>query len=539
VVGALSDDVPENERHLTLALFRYRLIAEALEADRGERAGILRAVAADEHITPDGEPVHVTVRTLERWVSNFQKKKLAGLVRATRKDKGKARALTDAALERLITLRKEQPARSTTTLIDLVERAGEVAKGAFKRSTVDRHLDRRGGSRRMLHVLGTKRHVRLWFEHPMDFVVGDFHDGPYVRVASDEIRRAKIGAFIDHCSRYVPESRYGLAEDLMHVRRGLRALCVTWGLAEKLFVDNGPGYQAGRFLFGCAQLGINLIHSTPYVKESRGVIERFNRQIKEAFETEVRLLKEPPTLEQLNAMWRAWLEERHHRVVHSETGEPPLERWQRLLPQADIKHPDPALVDELLRLRARRRVDPKTSTVDICGVRFVVDTSLRKRRVDVLYDAADLSSVLIYFDGRRIQRATPQIPGEPPVKTPKPPTPPPPSIDYLALLRRDYERRRAQDVAAIRFRPVRDEGETLTLARLCERLRACCGRDLGDVERSDAAVALDALAPVEIPIAEAALKAAVATLGGGQHASQYLNALREHVLAARRKAQTP
>ena len=42
-----------------------------------------------------------------------------------------------------------------------------------------------------------------------------------------------------------------------------------------------------------------------------------------------RLRKEPPTLKQLNAFWRAWLEERYHRREHSETGEPPLERWRR------------------------------------------------------------------------------------------------------------------------------------------------------------------------------------------------------------------
>lgn len=532
-------DILENEQHLSLALFRYRLIAEAIDAERGERAGILRSIAGAEHITPSGQSLRVTVRTLERWVANFRKKSLAGLVRATRKDKGKARALSEAAIERLIALRKEQTARSTLTLIDALERAGEVAKGALKRSTVDRHLDRRGGSRRMLHVLGTKRHIRLSFPHPMDLVVGDFHDGPYVRVASGEIRRAKIGAFIDHCSRYVPESRYGLAEDLMHVRRGLRALTVTWGLARRLFVDNGPGYQAERFCFGCAQLGINLVHSTAYVKESRGVIERFNRQIKEAFETEVRLRKEPPTLQELNEMWRAWLDERHHRVVHSETGQPPLERWQRLLPDANVKLVDPTLVDELLRLRARRHVDAKTSTVEICGVRFVVDTALRKRKVDVLYDPHDLTSVLVFFDGRRIQRATPQIPGEPPVKAPEPSPAPPPTLDYLGLLRRDHERRRAQEVASVRFRSFRDEGAALTLARLCDRLRACCGRDLGDIERSDAATVLEIIAPVESAIADAALKTAVATLGGGLHASQYLNALREHVLAIRRKGKAP
>lgn len=250
---------------------------------------------------------------------------------------------------------------------------------------------------------------------------------------------------------------------------------------------------------------------------------------------EVRLRREPPTLEELNAFWRAWLEERYQRRPHSETDEPPAERWQRLLATTEVRRADPVLVDEVLRLRAKRTVHPKTSTVEVCGVRFVVDTALRKRRVQVLYDANDLSSVLVFYDGRRIQRATPQILGEAPVEAPGRPEPPPPSIDYLGLLRRDHDRRRASDLAAIRFRAVPDDDAALTLPRLVERLRTCTGRVLGDVETQHAAAILDSLAPVEIAIADVALKSAVARLGRGLHASQYLEALCAHVLSARRK----
>jgi len=531
----MADGSQDDDAHLTGALFRYRLIAEAVEAQKGERAAILRQVAGEEHLYPDGRPMRVTLRTLQRWVVRFKRQQLAGLLRAPRKDKGHTRTVSEAALARVIALRKEETARSTPTIVDILERAGEVARGSLRRSTLDRHLDRRGASRRMLHVLGIKRHVRLAFDHPLDFVVGDFHAGPYVRTATSEIRRAVLGAFIDHCSRFVPESRYGLVEDLMHVRRGLRALCSAHGLPRRLYVDHGPGYQAERFHFGCAQLDIDLVHSRPYTSEGRGVIERFNRTTKEAFEVEVRLRPEPQTLEDLNAFWRAWLEERYQLRPHSETGEPPAERWQRLLATTDVRRPDPVLLDELLRLRAHRTVHAKTSTVEICGIRFVVDTALRKRRVQVLYDPNDLSSVLVFYDGRRIQRATPQIAGEPPVAAP-PTSKPPPSVDYLALLRRDHERRRAHEVAAIRFRAAPDaESAQLTLSRLCERLRACCGRELGDVEKEHAASVLHTIAPVEVAVADVALKTAVAVLGPGLHASQYLEALREHVLRARRK----
>ncbi len=536
----MADGTDDDDAKLARTLLRYHLIAEAAEAPKGERTALLREAAGAEHTWSDGRTVRVSLRTLQRWVRRFKSGGLAALARTLRKDKGRVRALPEAAIARVVALRKEGTSRSTPTLIDIVERAGEVAKGSLKRSTLDRHLDRRGASRRMLHVLGGKRHVRLQFDHPLDFVLGDFHAGPYVRTATSEVCRSELGAFIDHCSRYVPESRYGLTEDLMHVRRGLRALVVGHGPPLRLYVDRGPGYKAERFHFGCAQLGIDLVHSKPYTSEGRGAIERFNRTVKEAFEVEVRLRAELPTLDELNAFWRAWLDERYHRVPHSETGEPPALRWQRLLAATEVRHADPVLLDEVLRLRATRKVHVKTSTVEVCGVRFVVDTSLRKRRVQVLYDPSDLSSVLVFFDGRRIQRASPQLAGEPPVAAPDPGAPPPPSVDYLALLRRDYERRRAETTAAIHFRAApAGEDAQLTVSLLRERLRACCGRPLGDVEAEHTAAVLHEIAPVEIAIADSALRTAVATLGPSLHASQYLNQLREHVLRARRKGRDP
>jgi transposase InsO family protein len=531
-VASGDDDDPD----LTQALLRYRMIADAIHAGRGARRAILRAVAEKEHLLPDGSAMRVSLRTLERWLERYKSGKLEGLKRRPRSDRGRTRSVPQAALERVIALRNEAPERSTRTLIDIVERNGEIAPGALRRSTLDRHLDRRGASRRMLGVLGQKRHVRLQFDHPFDFVVGDFHAGPYVRLDDGTLRRSELGAFIDHCSRYVPESRYFLGEDLMAVRRGLRALCTAWAPPHWLYVDRGPGYQASRFHFACAQLEINLVHSRPYTSEGRGVIERFNRTAKEAFELEVRLRPEPPTLDELNAFWRAWLDERYHRVEHSETGEPPLARFERLLATTELRRVDPVLLDEVLRLRARRKVHPKTSTVEVGGVRFVVDTALRNRWVEVLYDPHELSSVLIYFDGRRIERAQPQIPGERPLPHPAQRLRPPQSVDYLGLLRRDHERRRAEELSHLRFAPVRDEGARLTLSRLLDLLRVCCKRPLGEVEKQHAADVLAALSPLESAIAETALRTASASLGFGLHAAQYLQALREHVLALRKKA---
>ena len=113
------------------------------------------------------------------------------------------------------------------------------------------------------------------------------------------------------------------------------------------------------------------------------------------------------------------------------------------------------------------------------------------------------------------------------------------TLDYLELLRRDHARRRLESTSAIRFHPATDVSAPLVLTRLLAQVATCCGRALGDVERALVATTLEGLAPLEIALADTALKIAVAQLGHGLHAAQYLAALREHVLASRKKGPTP
>src|SRR5271166_2585211 len=94
-----------DDERLLLAVLRYRLIADALDAPRGERAAVLREIAERAYALPDGTPLRVTVRTLQRWIRRFEHHKLAGLMRPRRRDSGTLRAVTDAAITRAIQLR--------------------------------------------------------------------------------------------------------------------------------------------------------------------------------------------------------------------------------------------------------------------------------------------------------------------------------------------------------------------------------------------------------------------------------------------------
>jgi putative transposase len=68
------EEAERMERARRVGLFRYMLIREA--ADPGlsgrQRGALVRALAAAEHVGPDGRPVRLTRWTLDRWIAEWR-----------------------------------------------------------------------------------------------------------------------------------------------------------------------------------------------------------------------------------------------------------------------------------------------------------------------------------------------------------------------------------------------------------------------------------------------------------------------------------
>ncbi len=519
---------------LEVASFRYRLIADAAEADG---PGVRRAIehaAARPYVHPSGQTIRLSERTLWRWLKSYQRGGLHALKPPRRKDAGTLRALSTETLERAVALRRENDERPTKTVIDILQRLKVVCAGALKRSTLDRHLDHLGASRRQLHRLGVKTFKKILTTAPCELVIADFHHGPYVRVPDEErARRALLLAFIDHFSRYILEARYYLHEDFAVLRCGFRHLLMVYGPFRRLYIDNGPSFQSARFHAACQNeaLHIEVVHSKAYTSEGRGVCERFNRTVKEQFESEVRRREELLTLDELNAGWEAWVAERYHHDVHSEIGAAPFARFTM---HAELRPaPDLACLDELLRLRKSARVHPKWSIVEVGGMRYLVTPSLRARRVQVLYDPLDPAYVLIEFDGRLVERAYPQKAGDTPPQLDPSPTPTT-ATDYLALLRRDYEARTQAELAAVnlRRRPVRPE---LSFRELQTLLTAARGKALAGAEHTELGACFRKLRPLDPDTTRQAVEAAQRRFGIGCHLRTYLEVVETALVRQRAK----
>ncbi len=524
-----------DEYSLEIASFRYRVIAEALEVEgEGVRAA-LESAAAREYVNLGGRTVRIDVRTLWRWLAEYRLAGLNGLRPKRRKDAGELRALPAATLERAVKLRRENKgSRATKSVIDILERLEIVEKRTCKRSTLDRHFAHLGVSRRQLGGLGKQVFMRIETSAVLELVVIDFHYGPYVRVGdADTARRSLLLAFIDHFSRYVIEGRYYLHEDFAALRFGFRRVLIVYGPCDKIYADNGASFQSTRFHAACKNEAINiqLVHSKPYAKESRGVIERLNRTIKEQFESEVRHRPELLTLDELNAFFAAWLAERYHRDVHSETGEAPHDRFWNHFTRRPA--PDLERIDELLRLRKKATVHKKWSTVEVQTVRYAVEPSLRGRTVHVLYDAFDPSYVLIEFDGRVVQRALAQKPGQAPSET-EHGAESKEYTDYLALLREDYESRTRAELEALNLRSPGSAPE-LGRSELQALLVGCRATALSAAEHSQIAACFRKMRPIDPEVARRALGSARRRLGLGLHLGVYIDALQSALVRERTK----
>src|SRR5438874_3665045 len=178
-----------------LALFRYRLIAEAADPGLGpaERGQLVRELASQPVELADGSLHYFSRGTFDRWLRAYREQGLAGLKPEPRADLGVARRHPEL-LEEACQLRLELPARSAAQIsaVLLARHGIRVAE-----RTVREHLQHRG-----LHRAALAQHPRVFgrFEasRPNELWVGDVLIGPYVphpRTAAS--RRAFLFLLLD------------------------------------------------------------------------------------------------------------------------------------------------------------------------------------------------------------------------------------------------------------------------------------------------------------------------------------------------------
>jgi len=428
------------ERARAIGLFRYMLIREAADPalSSRQRGALVRQIAAREHADPSGQPVRLTRWTLDRWVRAWQQGGFDALVPSPRQSQPRTppEVMTLAAA-----LKKENPARTAAQ----VQRILKTQSGwAPDERTIQRMFIRTGLTSLTVPeaapVFG-----RFEASRPNEIWTGDA-----LHAIRLDGRKTYLFAFIDDHSRAVMAARFGLAEDTIRLAAALRPALASRGVPEHVYVDNGSAFVDAWLMRACARLGIKLVHSQPGRPEGRGKIERFFRTVRGQFLAELTEARaaQVKDLAELNRLFTAWTETVYHAREHSETGQPPLARWEAGGP---FPLPPAASLAEAFRWSEWRTVT-KTATVSLHGNRYQVDPALARRRVELVFDPFDLTVLSVRCGGQDAGTATPHHitrhahPKARPEPLPGDDAPRATGIDYLALLGAQHDRQAAARV---------------------------------------------------------------------------------------------
>ncbi len=427
-----------------LSLWRYHLIAEALDRRIGsrERGMIVRRLAGEEHLGPDGQPRTLSRNTLDRWIRAYRQQGLGGLRDRPRSDQGGVRR--DARLiEEAVKLRLEQPARSAAHITEILSARHGVR---IPERTLREQLQKRGLTRAELlrdqRTFGRYEAAKANERWIADVLVGPFI--PHPRAPGSQ--RGRLFLIVDDHSRLVVHGRWVGNESLRAGQEVLHAAILRRGLPDQLYVDNGAAFSGHELGRSCAILGIRLIHSRPYAPQGRGKLERLNRVVRERFLLEAEQVG-IATFDDLNDRFLAWTERYLNLRRHTETGESPLERFQK----GSHRRADPELLRQAFLWSARRRVS-RTATVSFQGNQYQLDPALVGRLVELRYRPEELSQLEVWFEDHHFGLAAPLVVERhvhPQLPPPSRLAPEPTGVDYLGQVLADHE---AQETGSISFR---------------------------------------------------------------------------------------
>ena len=452
------DPKDPHTRNTEITLFRYGLIAHLLFAplSAGQMEQALREIASKTYKIPYSSRTRVSISTLRRYLQIYAQGGFEGLRPQERSDRHSPRAFPAEVIQKAMALREEQPARTTPMLVQLLQRdPGLHLDQPLNPHTLTTHLRQLGKTRRLVAQSG-RSFTRFERPCPNDLWQGDAMDGPWLPdpLVAGRKKRAYLFCFLDDHSRLVPYAEFFWDEALPRMERVLKVGLLRRGIPKAVYVDNGKVYAAHQFEAACASLGIHLIHATPYAPEGKGKQERFFETVRLQFMPEV-AVSSIASLSELNESFWAWLECVYHRAVHSETEQTPLERFQQGL--RAIRSADPEQVAKAFLWREQRTVR-KDGHLDLQGNSYQVDPRFKGRKLELRFDPFDLSNLELFLDGQSQGKATVLLQNrqrhlqverltEPARVAPKPAS----SLDYLALLRAEYQAQQQKAAGSLQF----------------------------------------------------------------------------------------
>ncbi|MDD3806037.1 MAG: DDE-type integrase/transposase/recombinase [bacterium] len=389
------------------------------------------------------EEYGVADRTIRRWLALWRQEGATGM--ANKRREGQASILPEEVVKAAIVLRQEEPQRSISNIITILEEEGVVDRNFLKRSTLQRALHKEGYAAcdMRLKTQGGFATRRFQKEHRNALWQTDLKYGPKI-----DGKVTYLLVIIDDATRLIVHGKFYHDQKTPILEDGLRQAICKYAKPRLLYTDNGPQFISAWLKGVCNRLGIKLLHAKPYACESKGKVENYNKRVEE-FLREVKLDK-VQDLAALNDKFHIWQEEAYQNKVHSALGVSPRQAWQN-----DRQILQFATADELREafLREECRYVDKTGCLSLFGEKYDSGYDFINRRVTVRYDPFDMREVIVRKDDRTVIAKKLNI-GE---FCDKRPTVGPATVEadnsrLLSALKKQHQRRQKESMGVLSFR---------------------------------------------------------------------------------------
>ena len=376
-----------------IAEFRFALIAPVIQGlfPDASRTAYYKRVTEKPLEFPDGTVKELSYKTVEKWVSVYQRGGIDALMPTERSDKGTTRVLTDTAIEEIYRLKQAFPRLNATQIHHQLVQEGFIpaAVSICAVQRFIRHNDLK--SARNPTMIDRKAFEedafgKMWQTDTCYF--------PHI-IENGKSHRVYAVCIIDDHSRLIVGGELFYNDSAANFQHVFKKAVATYTIPIKLYCDNGAPYANEQLSLICGSIGTVLLHTKVRDGASKAKIERFWRTCKETWLYGLDMDK-IHSLREFNVLFQEFIRS-YNTSMHSGIGCTPFERYQNS--QNCIRPPRSSeWLDECFLNRISRKVR-KDATVSIANESFDVPAQFIGQTVDIRFRPDEMDSAVILYEG--------------------------------------------------------------------------------------------------------------------------------------------
>jgi transposase InsO family protein len=385
-----------DEGHLNeLARYRFGIIAPVIQGTYEDESisAYCRRITKKPMKLPDGREFLYKAKTVEKWISSYKSGGIDAITPKHRSDLGRTRVISREAEQEIFRLKEKYPRLNATQIHDRLVEEG-VLPATVSLSSVQRYIKRNG----LKGAAPAAVRERKAFEEAYfgGMWQADTCYLPYLR-EDDKNRRVYLLMILDDCTRMIVGGKLFYQDNAYNFQQVLREAVETYGIPNKLYVDNGAPYRNDQLSQVCASVGIVLLHTPIRDGASKGKVERNFRTLKERWLYGMDF-KQFQSLAEADRSLRDYIR-KHNTTRHGATGCTPLSRY--LETNNRIRKPkSEEWLKECFCNRVGRQVG-KDATLRIDGVSYDVPLQFMGQKVEIRYLPDRMEEAYIQCEGKR------------------------------------------------------------------------------------------------------------------------------------------